>query len=93
VLLERLNRLLVEADVDDEVSMRRVESDEMARCERFLGSPSLRIDGHDVEPGAEQRTVFGLTCRLFATVDGLRGMPTNEWVLDALTRARARTTG
>jgi hypothetical protein len=44
----------------------------------------LRSDGEDVEPGADQRTDFGLQCRLFATPDGLRGMPADEWVLAAL---------
>lgn len=83
-LIARLRRLMREARVDEQVRLRRVESEQDARREAFLGSPTLRIDGRDVEPGAERRSDFGLRCRLFATVDGPRGVPADEWVLAAL---------
>jgi hypothetical protein len=85
--LPRLRELLVEAGVDRPVRQRRVESDDVAQQERFLGSPTLRIDGVDVDPGAAQREDYGLKCRLYSTPDGLRGVPADEWVLDALARA------
>jgi hypothetical protein len=47
----------------------------------------VRVNGQDVEPGASNRTDFGLKCRLFSTADGMRGIPPDEWVLAALTRA------
>jgi hypothetical protein len=34
-----------------------------------------------------------MKCRLFATPGGLRGTPVDEWVMDALVRARTRATG
>jgi len=37
-----------------------VDSPEAARRLRFPGSPTLRIDGRDLEPGAEQAGNFGL---------------------------------
>jgi hypothetical protein len=74
---------------DSPIELVRVADAETAQRERFLGSPTLRVDGEDVEPGAEERSDFGLKCRLFATPDGLRGMPADEWVLRALARARA----
>ena len=83
-LIARLRRLMREARVDEQVRLRRVESEQDARREGFLGSPTLRIDGRDVEPGAERRSDFGLRCRLFATADGPRGVPADEWVLAAL---------
>jgi hypothetical protein len=61
-----------------------IASDDEARELRFLGSPSLRVDGLDVEPGAGERTDFGLKCRLFLTPAGLRGLPAEAWVLAAL---------
>jgi hypothetical protein len=64
-----------------------VGSEEEARARRFLGSPSLRVDGVDVEPGADERTDFGLKCRLFLTPEGLRSAPADAWVLAALHRA------
>jgi hypothetical protein len=90
-LLSRLRDLLAQSGVVTDVGLRRVESVEAAERERFLGSPTLRIDGQDVEAGAERRTDFGLKCRLFATPDGLRGTPADEWVLDALARTAAES--
>ena len=89
-LLPRLRELLSTAGASADIELLRVEDAEAAERERFLGSPTLRIDGDDVEPGAEQRSDFGLKCRLFVTPDGLRGMPADESVLAALERARSR---
>ena len=88
-LLPRLRQLLDSAGASTLVELVPVEDAEAAERERFLGSPTVRIDGEDVEPGAEQRSDFGLKCRLFATPDGLRGMPADEWVLAALLRSKA----
>lgn len=85
-LLPRLRELLASARVDADIELVRVADADAAERERFLGSPTVRIDGEDVEPGAGGRTDFGLKCRLFATPNGLRGMPADEWVLAALAR-------
>jgi hypothetical protein len=88
-LLPRLRALLDAGGAKDtDMDLVRVEDAEAAATNRFLGSPTIRIDGEDVEPDAEERTDFGLKCRLFATPDGLRGIPADEWVLGALERVR-----
>ena len=84
LLLPRLCELLEHAGVSTEVELVEVPDDAAAQRERFLGSPTVRVDERDVEPGAEARTDFGLKCRLYRTNDGLAGAPPNEWVLDAL---------
>jgi hypothetical protein len=87
-LLPHLQALLTSAGAGDtDINLVRVEDADAAEAERFLGSPTIRIDGVDVEPVANERTDYGLKCRLFATPDGLRGMPTDDWVLRALERA------
>ena len=83
----RLHELLAQAGVRAPVRHRRVESEAAAQRQRFLGSPSLRVDGIDVDPGAGDRTDFGLECRLYPTDDGLRGSPPDEWVVNSLRRA------
>ena len=85
-LLPHLRELVNSAGAS--IELIRVEDAHAAERERFLGSPTVRIDGEDIEPGAHQRADFGLKCRLFATPDGLRGMPADEWVLAALQRAQ-----
>ena len=52
---------------------------------RFLGSPSVRVNGHDVEPGADGRDTFIFACRVYRTPLGLSGQPAREWVRAALT--------
>jgi hypothetical protein len=83
-LVPHLRRMLSERGVAADVALRRVDSDADAQRLRFLGSPTVRVDAHDVEPGADARTDFGLKCRLYRTPDGLAGVPPDRWVLDAL---------
>lgn len=82
----RLPSLIEEAGVTANVELRRVESDEDAQRIRFLGSPTVRIGGRDVEPNADERDDFGLKCRLYRTPAGLLGEPLDEWILAALDR-------
>ena len=70
--------------VDATVAIRRVETAEEADAARFLGSPTVRVNGVDIEPGADARTDFGLKCRLYRTPDGLSGEPVEDWLLNAL---------
>src|SRR5713226_5043154 len=61
-----------------------------ARVTRFLGSPTIRIDGSDVEPAARSAQVFGLACRTYIN-DGYRaGVPPIEWIRAAVREARGR---
>jgi hypothetical protein len=67
-----------------ELTLRRVETPEQARAEHFLGSPSIRVNGRDIDPDAKQRTDYGLKCRLYRTSDGHRPLPPERWVRDAV---------
>lgn len=88
-LRERLPRLLEEVDVDAEIEERRIDSEHAARREHFLGSPTTRVDGNDVEPGAGARHDYGLKCRLYVAEDGLRRTPPAAWITEALRAAYA----
>jgi hypothetical protein len=55
---------------DRPVVLRQITTPEAALAERFLGSPTVRVDGVDVEPSAATRDDFGLKCRLYATPTG-----------------------
>ncbi len=67
-----------------ELELRRIESLEDAEAARFLGSPSVRVDGRDVEPGAAARTDYGMKCRLYRTTHGQSHAPPDEWIERAL---------
>lgn len=83
-LLPRLRQVLDQERIDEEIELRQVDSPEQAESERFLGSPTLRVDGRDVDPGAEARDDFGLKCRLYRTEVGLEETPPDEWIVAAL---------
>jgi hypothetical protein len=87
-LLPRLRELVAAEGMDDWVELRRVETDQDAERERFLGSPTVRIDGEDVDPSANRREHFGIECRLYRTDDGLMRTPPEEWIRTAIERAR-----
>jgi hypothetical protein len=53
----------------------------------FLGSPTIRIDGQDVEPGADQRDDFTFGCRVYSGRQGLSGRPDEAWIREALKAA------
>jgi hypothetical protein len=86
-LLPRLRDLVAAEGIQDEVELRRVETPEEAERKRFLGSPTVRIDGEDVDPTADGREDFGLECRLYRGDGGLARTPPDEWIRAAIGRA------
>lgn len=64
--------------------LRAVETLEAAEAERFLGSPTLRVDGVDIEPGASERSDFGLKCRIYRAEGEQSGLPPEQWIRAAL---------
>lgn len=78
-----------ELGVSAEVEEVEVKSQEDVERLRFLGSPSINVDGVDVEPRARTRTDYGFTCRTY----GGRGLPTREVVADAMKSAPGASTG
>lgn len=85
-LLPRLRELV---GSDHELELRRIDSVEDAERERFLGSPTVRINGRDVDPAASEREDFGLKCRLYRCSAGVSGTPPMDWVLAAVRSQQA----
>lgn len=63
---------------------------EVAAAHRFPGSPTIRVDGIDIDPSFVDPGDYTPRCRLFRTSEGLRGVPPREWIEDALTGAQSR---
>ena len=82
--LELLRGALAERGVEAEVEVREVRTQEEAEALRFPGSPTIRVDGRDVdEAGAGSRPA--LTCRIYHLSDGrVSPVPTREQLLEAL---------
>jgi hypothetical protein len=75
------------------VVQRRIDTLQEAEAQRFLGSLTVRVDGVDVEPGADERSDYGLKCRLYQTAAGLTGVPDETWLRHALHRAASSQPG
>ena len=52
----------------------------------FPGSPTIRVDGRDVDPSYVDPGDYTPRCRLYRTESGLRGLPERRWIEDALRR-------
>lgn len=50
------------------VDVREISSEAQAAMEAFVGSPTIRIDGRDIQPAEGEPT--GLTCRIYHRRDG-----------------------
>jgi len=81
---ELVERVLADSRVDAEITYVSVPDAETAQQLRFLGSPTIRLDGRDIEPGADERTDFALACRVYRTAQGPAGIPDERWLRDAL---------
>jgi hypothetical protein len=82
-----LNSEMAAAGLDpDAVGIREIRSDAAAEDEAFVGSPTIRIDGHDVQPPGDEPT--GLTCRTYRRRDGsVSPLPDPADIRDALRTA------
>ena len=81
--VERLQAVLESQSLQAEIRSVPISSDDQAIALLFPGSPTIRIDGEDVE---EHETVApSLACRLYATRSGV---PSEEVLRRAVGRAK-----
>lgn len=77
--------VLAAKGVKAEIHMHHVGTDAEARALRFPGSPTIRIDGRDVDPRGADATP-ALTCRVYYLPDGrVSPIPSREDLEAALT--------
>ena len=80
-----LEEVLASRGIDVPIQMRHVRTDDEAEALSFPGSPTIRVDGRDVDPaGAGARPA--LNCRIYYLPDGkVSPVPTREQLEAALT--------
>ena len=67
-----------------EIRVVQVPDQAAAGQARFLGSPSIRVNGRDIEPGAERNVELVDGCRLYQGAHSLHGLPEEGWLRQAL---------
>jgi hypothetical protein len=85
--LSLLDQILLERDIEASIERIEVTSPELAVQHRFLGSPSIRINGKDIE-GGEEASEYGLKCRIY--LDTGSGVPSEVVLRKALQKADKR---
>jgi len=99
--LRLVERICAELGMPAEVRVIDIADPRTAAQARFLGSPTIRVNGHDIEPGADQRRDYVYACRLYpqaaadpaATPQGLAGQPDERWLRAALLAAACTAAG
>ena len=87
--LELLKEMMALYDVAVPIKLVKVGSEEEAKKTRFLGSPSIRIDGVDIEGDErKQNGDFGLKCRVYKFNWVFQGVPPKNLLREALERAK-----
>ena len=74
------------AEIAPGTPIRDIDATDPARAKRvrFPGSPTIRIDGRDVDPTFVDPGDYTPRCRLYRTDAGIRGIPERRWIEDAL---------
>lgn len=67
-----------------DIKLVQVLDTETATATRFLGSPSVRLNGVDVENSARAGEVPGICCRNYGPADGPTGAPSVDPIRKAI---------
>ena len=68
----------------DSIEVREIDTQAAARQSQFVGSPTIRVNGVDVQPTVDAEPT-GLTCRVYRRRDGrISPLPDPEDVREAL---------
>ncbi len=82
--LAMLREEMAAAGLDAEaLNVREVSTDADAEREGFVGSPTIRVDGRDVQPVPDEP--IGLSCRVYRLADGgISPLPARDEVRQTL---------
>ncbi len=84
--LRNLTDALAAERLEEHVEMVPVLSEADAEAKRFLGSPTIRVNGADSEGTAADRRAYTYGCRVYAEGGKFVGWPSVEQLRQALRR-------
>ncbi|MEX2303299.1 MAG: hypothetical protein WD733_20325 [Bryobacterales bacterium] len=71
-------------DLPENIEMVEVTSEEDAQRKRFIGSPTIRIDGVDLEGPEAEAKGYGFGCRVYSGNGHTTGWPSIEQIRSAV---------
>lgn len=81
---------LAATGVDAEITYTEVSDEEDARKKRFLGNPSIRVGGFDVEYAEREPTEYQAAMRYYSTVDGWKPCPPSTMIASMIREVSER---
>ena len=91
--LERLERVLKDEGVQVEIEVVKVETIEQAKKLHFPGSPTILVDGRDIDESTYSHT-GALACRGYRMEDGrISPLPSEEMIRRAVRAAKVNIKG
>ncbi|MEW5975774.1 MAG: DUF2703 domain-containing protein [Acidobacteriota bacterium] len=91
--VQRVKEILREEGLAAEVIEVNVPDQKTATRLGFLGSPTIRVNGLDVEPSARSCRDAGMTCRTYVEHGRRVGLPSRNLVRTALKQAQVDASG
>ncbi|GER79218.1 MAG: hypothetical protein M5U11_17240 [Anaerolineales bacterium] len=80
--LQNLKSAMIQEGLIADIDLVKVHDDVEATRFKFLGSPSFLVNGSDL--WQETRETFALSCRIYATPNGIKGFPTVNMLREKL---------
>jgi len=82
--LERVRAELVSHGLPEEIQEVEIHNQAEAEALGFLGSPTVRINGLDIEQEARNLTSYGMSCRTYVEGTVRTGLPSSDLIRRAL---------
>ena len=79
-----------ELSVDAVIQQVHVESASEAEQYRFLGSPTIQVNGEDIEV-ERRREKASYACRVYRTAQGIAGVPPKDLLVSAIREAQSHS--
>ncbi|MFQ5453256.1 MAG: DUF2703 domain-containing protein [Candidatus Zixiibacteriota bacterium] len=73
--LNDLKKTLTEMAIDSDIKIIEINNNQDAVEKRFLGSPSIRINGKDIEIEENESTEYSMRCRRYRSGSEILGYP------------------
>jgi hypothetical protein len=79
--VDLVKQVVTQLGVEAEIEEVEITDPGDIEATRFLGSPTIQVNGVDIDPDARERTDYSYSCRVYS---GIPGPPPAEMMIAAL---------
>jgi hypothetical protein len=82
--MARLQKVMAEEGLQADIEIIKVETEEQAKQLQFIGSPTIRVNGQDIDPPPAE-AYYALTCRAYQLENGrISPLPSAKMIRNGL---------